>query len=289
MRRAWGDSPGPGGFFRKSPTSLPAQKESPAPCQSTTRVRSSLAASLKTSASVTYMLEVIAFFFFGRFNSTRRMPSERSVMISFIAFTPVPAYEFTAGPRCRAFARRHRLFGYDAANETRYVARGPMPSPRRQISCLGRAFALKAQGMAHFFLLGPQITKRVRIRRSFAAELDDQLDAVLRQCTGFARIVREQTNPLDAEIAQDRSRQVEVPAIGLKPEGMVGLNRIKAGILQLVGLQLRHQADAAALLILIDHEPATLFSDGLHGHFQLVVAITAQRPEHLSGEALRMD
>src|ERR1700730_15869072 len=98
-----------------------------------------------------------------------------------------------------------------------------------------------------------------RIRRSFAAELDDQLDAVLHQSAGFARIVGEQTNPFDAEIAQDRSRQAEVPAIGLEPEGMIGLDRIDTGILQLVSLQLRHQADAAAFLILIDHEPAAFF------------------------------
>src|SRR5882757_5617050 len=82
--RACGDFPGPGGFFRKSSISLPAQNESPAPCQSTTRVDASLAASLKISARSTYMPDVIAFFRDGRFNSTRRMPSERSVIISSI-------------------------------------------------------------------------------------------------------------------------------------------------------------------------------------------------------------
>jgi hypothetical protein len=70
---------------------------------------------------------------------------------------------------------------------------------------------------------------------------------------------------------------------------MVGLDRIKAGILQFVRLQFRHQADAAALLVLVHHEPTTFFSDSLHGHFQLVVAISAQRPEYFSREALRMD
>src|SRR5216683_5669928 len=82
ISRAWGDSPGPGGFFRKSSISLPAQNESPAPCHSTTRVDASLAASLKISARPMYIPDVIAFLRDGRFNSTRRMPSERSVMIS---------------------------------------------------------------------------------------------------------------------------------------------------------------------------------------------------------------
>jgi hypothetical protein len=46
----------------------------------------------------------------------------------------------------------------------------------------------------------------MRVRRSFAGELSHYLDTVLRQSAGFARIVREQANPFDAEIAQDRSR-----------------------------------------------------------------------------------
>src|SRR5260221_8375454 len=82
ISRACGDSSGPGGFFRKSSISLPAQNESPAPCQSTTRVDASVAASLRISARSMYIADVIAFFRDGRFNSTRRMPSARSVMIS---------------------------------------------------------------------------------------------------------------------------------------------------------------------------------------------------------------
>ena len=61
---------------------------------------------------------------------------------------------------------------------------------------------------------------------------------------------------------------------------------IEAGILQFVGFQFCNQADAAALLILVDHEPTPFVGDDLHGHFELVVAITTQRPEHLSGKAL---
>src|SRR5579859_4984757 len=81
---ACGLCPGPGGFFRKSSISFPAQNESPAPCQSTTRMLSSCKALFSRSANVRYMLEVIAFFFAGRLNMTRKMLPERSVMISFI-------------------------------------------------------------------------------------------------------------------------------------------------------------------------------------------------------------
>src|ERR1700754_1892191 len=79
-----GDSPGPGGFLRKSPMSLPAQNASPAPCQSTTWTASSASAALRISARLVYMAAVIAFFRAGRLNSTRRMPPLRSVIMSLI-------------------------------------------------------------------------------------------------------------------------------------------------------------------------------------------------------------
>src|SRR5258707_6816254 len=84
IKRACGLSPGPGGFFKKSPTSLPAQNESPAPCQSTTRISSSFAALSNKSARVMYMADVIAFFDAGRFSWTRNTLSERSVTMSVI-------------------------------------------------------------------------------------------------------------------------------------------------------------------------------------------------------------
>src|ERR1700688_3935111 len=89
MRPACGDSPGPGGFLRKSSISLPAQNESPAPCQSTTRVLSSFAALLKMPARATYMADVIAFRFVGRLNWMRRMLPTCSVTISSIVELPV--------------------------------------------------------------------------------------------------------------------------------------------------------------------------------------------------------
>src|SRR5712675_1783661 len=96
MRPACGDSPGPGGFLRKSSISLPAQNESPAPCQRTTRVFSSFAASLKMPARATYMADVIAFRFVGRFNWTRRMLPACSVTISSIVEVLVALVNFTA-------------------------------------------------------------------------------------------------------------------------------------------------------------------------------------------------
>ena len=56
------------------------------------------------------MLAVIAFFFSGRFNSTRRMPSERSVMMSLIVLLPL-----FADLRCRLGRALPLRFGHGAA------------------------------------------------------------------------------------------------------------------------------------------------------------------------------
>src|SRR5437870_2946547 len=89
FKRACGLPPGPGGFFMKSSRSLP---ESPAPCQRTTRVRSSFAAPSSKSAMVPYIVEVSAFFFAGRFSWIRRMLPDRSARMSGMVL-PSPSLE----------------------------------------------------------------------------------------------------------------------------------------------------------------------------------------------------
>ncbi len=60
-----------------------------------------------------------------------------------------------------------------------------------------------------------------------------------------------------------------------------------AGVLQLVGLQLVHQPDAAALVAAhVQHHAAALPSDHLQRGVELRAAVAAQRSEHVTGQAL---
>ena len=77
--------------------------------------------------------------------------------------------------------------------------------------------------------------------------------------------------------------------VGFEPEAFVGLDRIQPLVLQFVSLQLGHQADAAALLLLIDQNARALLGDHRQRHFQLCAAVAAQRAENVSGQALGMD
>src|SRR5436309_13246044 len=143
--------------------------------------------------------------------------------------------------------------------------------------------------MPQFFLFGPQVSKGVRRWRGFARNLDDDLDAGINQRAGFVAVIRENPDSTEAQVVQDRGRQTEIAAISHDPQYIICFNRIQTAVLQRVSLQLRRQADATALLMCVDQQPADLLSNGLHGQLQLVPTVTPQRPEHLAREALRMD
>src|SRR6185312_2290386 len=69
-------------------------------------------------------------------------------------------------------------------------------------------------------------------------------------------------------------------------ELLVGLHGIEALILQLIGPEFRHQADAPAFLHFIEKNACAGLRDQRKRHFQLLAAVAAQRTEHVAGEAL---
>src|SRR5439155_8576009 len=95
--------------------------------------------------------------------------------------------------------------------------------------------------------------------------------------------------PSHAKLVEDRSGQREVPAVRLVAQCKIGIDGVEAGVLQGVGLELRHEADAATLLVFVNDDAAPFRGDRSNCNFQLVATVATQRPEHFSGEALRMD
>src|SRR6516164_1391022 len=144
IRRPCGKLPGPGGFLRKSPMSLPAQNASPAPRQSTTRIASSLSASLRMSARLVYMLDVIAFLWAGRLSWTRRIAPEGSVMMSLIGCSLFAAF--------RLLLVTHHLF--------------LKPLPAFRDDALGRAFLGFRHGAAR-----AQVLDALRVKSQVTEDL----------------------------------------------------------------------------------------------------------------------
>src|SRR5437588_5098428 len=98
-----------------------------------------------------------------------------------------------------------------------------------------RVFVLsQAQVVPHPLPLGPQVRKGVRGRRDLAGDLGDR-DTRGGQRAGLVRIVREEANSPNTKLVQDRGGQAKVPAIRPEAQGVVGIDRVEAGVLKLVG------------------------------------------------------
>src|SRR5215475_7661621 len=166
-----------------------------------------------------------------------------------------------------------------------FVSQVRLDHPRRRAG-LGD---FQAQRVPHFLFFGPQVGERMHRRPDIAGKPFDDLDAAVAERAHLARIIGQEPNARDAKVVKDRGRQAEIPEVRLEPERMIGLDRVDARVLQLVGPQFGHQPDAASLLTLIDHQSATFLRDRLHGEVELAAAVAAHRAEHLAGEALRVD
>ena len=88
---------------------------------------------------------------------------------------------------------------------------------------------------------------------------------------------------------QNGSGQLVTAQVRVESQALVGFHGVGAMVLQLVSAELVEQADAAALLMLVDEQAAALLGDALERNFKLRAAIAAQAVKHVSGEALGMN
>ncbi len=99
-------------------------------------------------------------------------------------------------------------------------------------------------------------------------------------------IVREHADLLHAEVHQDLGTDAVVPQVLLESQLDVRLHGVAAVLLQLIGLDLVHQADAPALLMHVDDDALAGLVDDLHGRVELVAAVAAHGPEDVARHAL---
>ena len=74
------------------------------------------------------------------------------------------------------------------------------------------------------------------------------LDPVGAEVVALGGVVRDQPQPLDAELEQDLGRRAVLARVDRQAEVQVRVDGVVAAVLQLVGLQLGRDADAAALV-----------------------------------------
>ncbi len=143
--------------------------------------------------------------------------------------------------------------------------------------------------VAHLVLLGLEVELVGGLGGDDGREALDHLNAGQFQSFDLLRVVGHQANGGNAEHLEDLGGQLEVAAVGGVAEFKVGFDGVAALVLQLVGLELGHETDSAALLVLVEEDAGAVVGDGGEGELELLAAVAAQRVEDIAGEALRVD
>lgn len=145
------------------------------------------------------------------------------------------------------------------------------------------------EDVAHFFLLGAEVALEGFLRLDFGGDAFGDGDAGGLERGDFLRIVGDETDAGDAEELEDLGRELVGAAVCGEAEFDVGFDGVAAVVLELIGAELCHETDAAALLLLIEENACALLRNFGEGELELKAAVAAQRAEDVSGEALGVD
>ena len=140
--------------------------------------------------------------------------------------------------------------------------------------------------MAHAVFLGLQVFFGVLVGLDFGGYALNYGDSGAFQGGHLIGIVGDKAHGLYAEMLQHSGGQSVLAIVGIVAELFVGLDGVKAPILEFVSLELGHEADTAAFLLLIDKDAGAGVGDHGESHFELLAAVTAHGSENVSGEAL---
>ena len=143
--------------------------------------------------------------------------------------------------------------------------------------------------MAEAFALGAEVLFGVGLGFDESGDALSDLDAGAFKGGHLVGIVGEEADAFQAEVLHDGDGEVVVAEVDVEAELEIGVDGIGAVVLEFVGAELVHDADAAALLLLIDDEAAAFGGDLVEGQFELGAAVAAKGVEDVAGEALGMD
>ena len=142
--------------------------------------------------------------------------------------------------------------------------------------------------MSELLFLGLEIVFRLRAGVDFAGHTLDHLHSSLLERRNLIGIVRQQADLSESQGLQHFAGQSEIAMIGFEAEPLVSFHGVETSILQLVGLQLRHEPDAPSFFLFVDQNARTFL--GYHGesHLKLLATIAAQRAKDVASQALRV-
>ena len=104
----------------------------------------------------------------------------------------------------------------------------------------------------------------------------------------LGQVVGQKPDTREAEVLEDLGPDAVVAEVGGEAELLVGLDGVHALVLEVVGLHLVEEPDAAALLLHVDDDALALPGE-LHRRLELLAAVAAQGVQRVAGEAGRVD
>src|SRR5262249_7619088 len=119
------------------------------------------------------------------------------------------------------------------------------------------------QEVSELRLLGPEVVDVAGVGLDLERGARHDGDAIGLEPGDLLRIVGQQADALDAEVAQDLGADAVVAEIFLEAELEVRLHRVAPAILQGVRADLVRQADAPALLVQVDEDAGARLRDQL--------------------------
>jgi hypothetical protein len=143
--------------------------------------------------------------------------------------------------------------------------------------------------MAHLIALGLEIALVGGLGGDDGGDALGDLNAGEFEGLDLCGIVGDESNGVDAQLLEDLGREFELAAVGLVSELKVGFDGVEALVLEFVGAKLGHESDASALLLFVKEDTGASIGDHGEGKFELLAAITTERVENVSGEALGVD
>lgn len=110
--------------------------------------------------------------------------------------------------------------------------------------------------MAHLVAFGHQVADVLRVGAHRQRHPLDDVQSITVQADTFGRVVGQQPHRAHTEVDEYLRTDAVIPCVSGQSELEVGIHGVLAGVLQLIGLQLVHQADAAAFVPAhIEHHP----------------------------------
>ena len=139
--------------------------------------------------------------------------------------------------------------------------------------------------MPHAFLFGFKVALVVLVGLHLDGHVFGDFEAVGFEAHALHGVVGEQAHFAYADEVQNLCAHAVVAFVGVVAQVNVGVDGVVALLLQFVGRNFGHEANAASLLVEVEHHAFALLLNHAHGLVQLFAAVAACGAEDVARDA----